>query len=90
VNPGPRIAVQPLASKAAVRWDPAGVLLAGLVLAGAATAGIIRLGTASGYSWFATRLALLGIGLALALLGRPGGGPSAVTPTGITRRAGRK
>jgi EmrB/QacA subfamily drug resistance transporter len=59
--------IAPLAGKAAVRWGPAGVLLAGLVLTCAATISLTRLGTASGYGWFGARLAMLGIGLALAL-----------------------
>jgi hypothetical protein len=61
------LVIAPLAGKAAVCRDPAGVLLARLALTGGATISLTRLGTASGYSWFGARLAMLGIGLALAL-----------------------
>ncbi|TVZ05116.1 DHA2 family efflux MFS transporter permease subunit [Trebonia kvetii] len=59
--------VAPVAGKFAARWGSNGVLLAGLALTGAATVSMTQLDVHSGYDWFAVRLAVLGIGLALAL-----------------------
>ena len=59
--------VAPVAGKAAARWGPAGVLVAGLTLTGVATGGLTQVSVHSGYGWFGFRLAVLGIGLALAL-----------------------
>jgi MFS family permease len=59
--------VAPTAGRIAARWGATRVLLVGLLLTGAATASLTRLGAGSGYGWFCLRLALLGTGLALAL-----------------------
>jgi EmrB/QacA subfamily drug resistance transporter len=59
--------IAPVAGKAAERWGPAGVLVAGLTLTGVATGSLTQLGVHSGYGWFGVRLAALGIGLAMAL-----------------------
>src|SRR5215813_5279075 len=61
------LVIAPLAGKTAVCRGPAGVLLARLALTGGATISLTWLGPASGYSWFGARLAMPGIGLALAL-----------------------